>query len=111
MPRIQHVLFVGIYNSVVALDPKDGSEVWRQKLGGMSFVNVYFDGEDLFAATKGELFCLDRKTGAVMWHNKLKGLGTGYVTMASTRMPGASGQQAASVAAAVAAQARNSASS
>jgi len=90
------LLFVGIYNSVVALDADDGTEVWRAKLGGMSFVNVYWDGVQLFASTKGEVFRLHPGEGQVLWHNKLKGLGTGMTTLATNRAPSAStGQQAA----------------
>ncbi len=93
MPRIQHLLFVGIHNSVVALDTRDGNELWRVKLGGSSLVNVFWDGEQLFATTKGEVFQLDHKTGQVVWVNKMKGLGTGFVTLASTRVPSPSSQQ------------------
>lgn len=95
MPRDQrHRLFVGIYNSVVALDTRDGSESWRTKLGGSSFVNVYWDGEELFASAKGEVFRIDPNGGAVLWRSPLKGLGTGAVTMASTRRPSTSSSQA-----------------
>jgi glucose dehydrogenase len=92
MPREpRQLLYIGVYNSVLAIDTRDGSEVWRAKLGGMSFVNVHWDGEDLFATTKGELFRLDPKSGAVVWHNKLKGLGHGVVTMVTTRQPSTGG--------------------
>ena len=95
MPRDpRHLLYLGLYNSVIALDTKDGSEVWRAKLGGMSFVNVHWDGEELYASTKGECFRLDPKTGAVVWHNKLKGLGHGIVTMVTTRAPNTDGGRA-----------------
>jgi outer membrane protein assembly factor BamB len=109
MPRIQNLLYVGIYNSVVALDTKTGNEAWRVKLGGMSFVNVYFDGTDLFASSKGEVFCLDPKSGAMVWHNKLKGLGTGFVTLASTRAPAQPQQQVVTSAATKAAEASRTA--
>lgn len=90
------LLFVGIHNSVIALDATDGTEVWRVKLGGMSFVNVYWDGIQLFASSKGEAFRIHPDDGAVLWHNKLKGMGTGMVTLATNRAPTAStGQQAA----------------
>lgn len=90
MPRDpRHLLFVGIYNSVLALDTRDGSEVWRTKLGGVSFVNVYWDGEELFASSKGECIRLDPKNGAIIWHNKLSGLGYGIITLATTRSAGA----------------------
>jgi outer membrane protein assembly factor BamB len=92
--RDRELLFVGIGNSVLALDSRDGTEVWRVKVGGMTFVNVFYDGTQLFASTKGEVFCLAPSDGAVLWHNKLKGLGSGLVTFASSRVPGASGQSA-----------------
>lgn len=108
MARIQHMLFIGIHNSVLALDPRDGTELWRVKLGGSSLVNVYWDGEELYASTKGEVFRLDHRTGQVVWHNKLKGLGLGFVTLASTRAPNLSAQQVPAEAARQA-QARQSA--
>ena len=87
MPRNQqHRLFVGIYNSVVAIDTSTGAELWRQKLGG-SFVSVLWDGEQLFGSSKGQIFCLDPRDGAVLWNSPLKGLGMGLVAMASSRTP------------------------
>lgn len=80
----QDLLFVGIKHSVVALDPRDGGEVWRTKLKGSLFVGVFWDGEALFASTQGEVFRLDPGTGTVLWQNPMKGLGLGVVTMAST---------------------------
>ena len=86
MPRDPEVLlFIGIYNSVLAVNARDGTERWRTKLGGTSLVAVHWDGDHLFAATKGEVFRLDPRTGAVIWHNKLRGLGTGFVTLTSSR--------------------------
>ena len=87
MPRNpQHQLFIGIHNSVVALDARTGQELWRQKIGG-SFVSVFWDGEQLFASGKGQVFCLDPRDGAILWNNELKGLGMGLVAMASSRAP------------------------
>jgi outer membrane protein assembly factor BamB len=87
MPRNpQHQLFVGIHNSVAAIDARTGEERWRQKLGG-SYVSVLWDGEQLFASAKGQVFCLDPRDGAVLWNNELKGLGMGLVGMASSRVP------------------------
>jgi outer membrane protein assembly factor BamB len=89
MPRDPRTLiFVGIKNSVVALDARTGDELWRTKLRGMtSFVTVLWDGEFLVAATYGEVFGLDWRDGTITWHNKLKGLGLGLVTLASSRAP------------------------
>lgn len=85
-------LYVGIQNSVVALDARDGTEIWRSKLGGMSLVNVFWDGERLYAAAKGEVFCLDPRDGRVLWNSSLKGLGTGLVTLATARRASDSSQ-------------------
>jgi outer membrane protein assembly factor BamB len=86
MPRdLRSLLYVGIKNSVVALDISTGIEMWRTKLKGSDFVTVMFDGESLVAANAGEIFALDPQTGAVLWHNNLKGLGLGVVSLVSSR--------------------------
>ena len=83
----QDILFVGIKNYVIALDPKDGAEIWRSKLKGSDFTTVVFDGTELFAANSGEVFRLDPQNGAILWHNKLKGLGLGVVSLARAEAP------------------------
>jgi len=86
MPRDpQNLVFIGIRDTVVALDDRTGDELWRTELRGGDFVTVCFDGESLFAANSGEISRLDPRTGAVVWHNKLKGLGRGLVSIATTR--------------------------
>ena len=86
MPRdFRHLLFIGISNSVVALDALEGTEVWRAKVGGTGFVTVLWDGVELFTSAKGEVFKLDPQSGALIWNNKLAGLGRGVTTLASTR--------------------------
>jgi outer membrane protein assembly factor BamB len=111
MPRdLPSLLYVGIKNSVVALDIATGAELWRTKLKGQDFVTVLYDGVSLIASNAGEVFALDPKTGAMLWQNNMKGLGLGIVSLASSRMPtatsattpGAAGarQQAAAAAAA-----------
>jgi hypothetical protein len=80
-------LYVGIKNSVVALDDRTGTEVWRTQLRGSDFVTVLWDGEALFAANSGEVWRLDPANGAVIWHNGLKGFGRGVVSLASNRRP------------------------
>lgn len=88
-----HVLYIGIYNSVVALDTRDGAELWRAKLGGYAFVTVHWDGEELFAAAKGEVFKLDPRSGDIIWNAGLEGLRTGSATLVSTRAPSAHDDQ------------------
>jgi outer membrane protein assembly factor BamB len=86
MPRdLQVLIFVGIKNSVVALEDRTGAEVWRTKLRGQDYVTVLWDGEALIAANSGEIWRLDPQTGAVIWQNELKGLGRGLVNLASSR--------------------------
>jgi outer membrane protein assembly factor BamB len=77
--------YVGIKNSVVALDDRTGTEVWRTQLRGSDFVSVLWDGEALIVANSGEVWRLDPQSGAVIWHNGLKGFGRGVVSLASNR--------------------------
>ena len=86
MPRdLPSFIYVGIKNSVIALDAATGAEIWRAKLKGSDFVTVLFDGQSLVAANAGEIFALDPQNGAVLWHNNMKGLGLGIVSLASSR--------------------------
>ena len=83
MPRpAPGLVYVGIRGTVVALDRRDGSEVWRTPLKGSQFACVHRDGDLLFATAGGEFFCLDPKTGAMLWRNPLKGLGLGLTSIA-----------------------------
>lgn len=86
----RELLFVGIKDVVIALNPGDGGEVWRTKLKGGDFVTVLWDGENLFAANNGEVFRLDPASGAVVWRNPMKGLRMGVVSLASLRVETAS---------------------
>lgn len=86
MPREpQEVLFVGIKDSVLAIDASTGAEIWRVTLKSGDYTNVLFDGEWVFAANAGEVFCLDPRTGTLVWQNEMKGLGRGLVSLASSR--------------------------
>lgn len=75
-------LYIGIKGHVLALDRSTGTELWRTKLSASDFTNVVVDGGQIFATSKGEIFCLDA-SGSIRWHNKLKGLGMGLVTIGS----------------------------
>jgi outer membrane protein assembly factor BamB len=76
------LLYIGINSCVLAIDRASGQEVWRTSLKGSDFVNVVLDGSELFASSKGRLYCLDPATGAIRWENPLKGLGWGIVSIA-----------------------------
>ena len=91
MPRDPQILiFVGIKDSVIALDDRSGAEVWRAELRSSDYVNVYYDGEALIAANSGEVWRLDPANGSVIWHNELKGSGRGLVSLATSRRTGGS---------------------
>jgi outer membrane protein assembly factor BamB len=76
------IVYIGLKATVIALDRRTGSEVWRTPLkGGVgrsnSLVSLQRDGDILYAGVGGVLWALDPKGGAVLWHNPLKGLGYG----------------------------------
>jgi len=79
---MRDMIFVGIGGYAVAVDRATGSDVWQTKLRGSDFVNVVVDGRDVFASTRGRLYCLDATTGTIKWENPLTGLGLGLVGIA-----------------------------
>ena len=81
-------IYLGIRGAVLALNPATGVQIWVRKLKGAEFVNVVLDGNNLLAATRGELFCLDPESGSIRWHNPLKGYGWGLVAIATANAPG-----------------------
>lgn len=76
-------VFIAIKGTVLALDRMTGEEIWRRSLKGGDFVNLVIDTDNLYATTKGEIFCLNPWSGELRWHNKLAGLGYGLVTIAT----------------------------
>lgn len=103
----QDTVCIGIQGTVLMLDATTGTEIWRAKLKGSSFVNVVVSDGRVYASARGELFALDAATGKILWNNKLKGLGTDLVTIAGGGQvpPGAKRRQDAEAAAATAAAA------
>jgi outer membrane protein assembly factor BamB len=75
-------LFIGIKGMALAIDRATGHTVWQSLLKGGEFVNVVLDGDELYAATRGEVYRLDPATGKILWKNELRGLGWGLVTFA-----------------------------
>ena len=80
--NLADTVFIGMRGHVVALDRRNGSEIWRTPLKSCNFVNVALDGPDLFATTMGEMFCLDPATGRIRWNNPLRGMGYGLICIA-----------------------------
>jgi hypothetical protein len=81
------IIYLGVKGSVVAIDSATGQAVWTTSLKGAEFVNVVLDGPNLFATTRGEIFCLDPQGGGIRWHNPLKGYGLGLITIAGEGIP------------------------
>jgi outer membrane protein assembly factor BamB len=84
------MLIVGAKHKVSAFNRTNGSLLWTTQLkGGMvggDFVTLHIDGLQVFAHTRGELFCLELSTGRILWTNPLEGYGYGIATLAT---PGA----------------------
>lgn len=80
----QNVVFIGIKGTVAALDRATGEAVWMAELKGSDFVNLVIDDDNLYATTKGEIYCLNPANGELRWHNKLSGMGWGLVAIATT---------------------------
>lgn len=91
-----NLVLLGIKNSVVAFDRKDGRIAWTSKLPasgvGGDFVSLHADGIQVFAYAGGQLSCLELTTGRILWTNPLKGLGYGMATLTT---PGAGSGQTA----------------
>ena len=83
---LSRFIYLGIKGSVVALNSANGEQLWATKLTGSDYVNVVLDGNNLYAATQGEIFCLEPRTGSIRWHNPLKGYGLGLVSIAGEGM-------------------------
>ena len=81
------LIYLGIKGRVIGFLKESGAKLWETPLKGSDFVNVFCDGDKLFAHAGGELWCLDPLGGTILWHDGLTGLGYGYVTFASTTAP------------------------
>src|SRR5689334_13487005 len=75
-------IYLGVKGSEMALNSANGEELWTRKLKRSDFVNVVLDGNNLYAATSGEIFCLGPKISISRWHKSLKGCGWGVVSIA-----------------------------
>lgn len=76
------LIYLGVKGSVIAVSSATGQPVWETALKGAEFVNVVLDGDNLFATTRGEIFCLEPQAGGIRWHNPLRGYGWGLITIA-----------------------------
>ena len=76
---VSSLVFIGTKTCVAAISKIDGQTVWKTELeggfAGFEFVTVCCDGEQVYAHTKGQLYCLNALTGELLWFNKLTGMG------------------------------------
>ncbi|MEE9294207.1 MAG: PQQ-binding-like beta-propeller repeat protein [Phycisphaerae bacterium] len=80
----EDILFVGFNKRVAALNRETGEILWTWKAtSGSGFVSLLLDGDRLFAAVSGYVYCLDPLTGQPLWTNPMKGFGTGTTSLAS----------------------------
>ena len=61
--KTEHLIFIGIKGSVVALNRATGQQVWVTHLKGSDFVNVLLEDGAVLASCCGEIFSLDPLTG------------------------------------------------
>lgn len=87
---LSQVLFVGGHGYVAAIEKGEGKEIWRSSLkgSGYKYVTVLLEGNQLFAASGGKLYCLSPDTGEELWFNAMPGLGYGIYSFATTEHPG-----------------------
>ena len=96
-----HLIFIGIRGSVLALNRDSGSIIWEARLPGSSFVNLAWDENRVYALSNGEVFCLDAGNGSILWKNPLKGFGYG---LGSILVPGQTNNNPAGIVAQLAAE-------
>lgn len=94
----RELLYVATKKFISALDPADGTEVWRTKLPDVNsgVITLLIRGDDVFAGTHGHVFCLSRADGHIVWQNDLPKMGYQHVILA---MEGADSAQQSIVAA------------
>ena len=78
-------LYVGIKGRVLAVNRDTGVIAWEARLKGSQMVTIHVDGDRLFAATKGEIFCLNPVSGGQLWQNSLPGMGLDLICLATSR--------------------------
>ena len=76
-------IYIGAKGAVVALDRRDGREIWRTELKGSGFVLVVLDADLVLAHSRGLLYALNSQSGEIVWQNGLEGLGYGHATITS----------------------------
>lgn len=86
----EHAIYAAIAGTVVAIDARNGEELWRRAIrAGAGVTTISVHGSRIIAAAAGELWALDARSGEVIWNNPLKGLGFGFISLADAIAPAA----------------------
>ena len=109
MKPVNH-LYILSKGRVAAVNKKDGAISWEIKLkeyhansNGYNYGQISAEGDKLFVASSGILFCLRVKDGSLVWVNELKGWGYNFISMAGVANEPAAAAAAATQAAVTAA--------
>jgi len=109
--KASDLVVLGSSCRVIALHKATGEQIWETVLVsvffkfGDPFVTLVVDDTGVYAHTINETFCLDLLTGRILWQKKIASLGR---QVASLAMAGVTSGPAASSAAHMAAQKRQS---
>ena len=75
-------LIVGLGGRVLGIDPRTGSELWRNEMlhGGLDYVAIFVSDACVVAsASAARIFCINRETGETNWSEKTTGIGRASV--------------------------------
>ena len=82
------VLVVGTRGYLLAFEKATGNPMWKYQFeksfwaGNSGYVTTLVDGDKLFAACYGEIYCFDLMKGSLLWKDNLSGKGFGVVSFA-----------------------------
>jgi len=87
-----NTLYVGANGIVTAINPSNGEEDWRTRLGGGGFfsskawseVALIESGDVLYVDCNGHIFCLDKTLGNILWENDLPGMGVNDMCLSAS---------------------------
>jgi|SRR5665213_180656 len=80
------IVLLGVKFSVLAFNKTTGERLWSADLGsGLSegFVTLLADDKQVYAHSRGKLFCLDLFSGKELWSDTLSGYGYGLASLAA----------------------------
>ncbi|GAB4518773.1 MAG: hypothetical protein Tsb0013_22840 [Phycisphaerales bacterium] len=69
----QNLVYVSGKKDVRAIDPRNGSVVWEQRLDGFwgGYITLCLHEDALLVACRGDLYAFDARTGARLWKSSV----------------------------------------